>query len=135
MERSNVELVSTTEDPADNLEYHINLKENAALKSVLTAFRPDKAIFTERDDIFGLSENPFPGSGAGNRGFSSTMMGPGTRSRFLRNLEQRSATTGLPTFHGLITRMGPVPRIFSKGWAENLLSPEVEINSIKRVPD
>lgn len=49
MERSNVELVSTTEDPVDDLRYHIAMKEDASLKTrVITAFRPDKAMFAAK---------------------------------------------------------------------------------------
>lgn len=39
LEQSGVELLSTTEDPADSLEYHMKIKENAVLKTrILTAF-------------------------------------------------------------------------------------------------
>lgn len=47
LEHSNVELLSTTEDPVDDLRYHKQLqKENFGVK-VITAFRPDKAMFAE----------------------------------------------------------------------------------------
>jgi glucuronate isomerase len=40
----NVQLVCTTDDPLDNLEYHIRMqKENADIK-MMPAFRPDKAM-------------------------------------------------------------------------------------------
>ena len=53
MEISNVELASTTEDPIDDLHYHIALKEDPSLKTrIITAFRPDKAMFL-RDKEFG----------------------------------------------------------------------------------
>jgi glucuronate isomerase len=43
--RSNVRVICTTDDPADSLEYHRRIKEDSALKAkVLPAFRPDKAI-------------------------------------------------------------------------------------------
>ncbi|WP_349669865.1 glucuronate isomerase, partial [Lacrimispora sp.] len=46
MEHANVELVSTTEDPIDDLRYHISMKHDLSLKTrVITAFRPDKAMF------------------------------------------------------------------------------------------
>lgn len=42
-----MELLSTTEDPVDDLRYHKQLqKENFGVK-VITAFRPDKAMFAE----------------------------------------------------------------------------------------
>ena len=40
LERSGVELLGTTEDPADSLEYHIKIKENAVLKTrILTGLQ------------------------------------------------------------------------------------------------
>ena len=44
LRKMNVQLVCTTDDPLDNLEYHIRMqKENADIK-MMPAFRPDKAM-------------------------------------------------------------------------------------------
>lgn len=49
MEISNVELVSTTEDPTDDLRYHIAMNNDPTMKTrVVTAFRPDKAMFAAK---------------------------------------------------------------------------------------
>jgi glucuronate isomerase len=40
----NVKLVCTTDDPADNLEHHIQLKNEGFEIPILPAFRPDKAM-------------------------------------------------------------------------------------------
>ena len=45
MEHSNVRLVSTTEDPIDDLRYHIALNKEKMFTRVITAFRPDAAMF------------------------------------------------------------------------------------------
>lgn len=45
MEHSNVLLVSTTEDPIDDLHCHIALAKEQMSTRVITAFRPDKAMF------------------------------------------------------------------------------------------
>ena len=42
--RSNVEVICTTDDPADNLEHHIKLKNDGFKTKVLPTFRPDKAV-------------------------------------------------------------------------------------------
>ena len=48
MEKSNVELVCTTDDPIDDLNYHIKIKNSMNLKTkVIPAFRPDKAFYIE----------------------------------------------------------------------------------------
>ena len=49
MERSNVEVVCTTEDPVDDLHYHKLLAEDASFRvKVYSAFRPDKAMNCEK---------------------------------------------------------------------------------------
>lgn len=42
--KSNVEVICTTDDPIDNLEYHKKLKEDNFKTKVLPTFRPDKAV-------------------------------------------------------------------------------------------
>ena len=42
--KMNVELVCTTEDPLDNLEFHQKIAKDSLKTKVSTAFRPDKAI-------------------------------------------------------------------------------------------
>ena len=45
MEKSQVEIVCTTDDPADTLEYHKKIRECQEFKAkVFPAFRPDKAL-------------------------------------------------------------------------------------------
>ncbi|MGN1095197.1 MAG: glucuronate isomerase, partial [Eubacteriales bacterium] len=48
IEKSNVKLICTTDDPADSLEYHIALRDDKSFKTVvLPAFRPDKSLNVE----------------------------------------------------------------------------------------
>ncbi len=45
IEQSNVAFIGTTDDPTDNLEWHIKIKEQGTLKTVVApSFRPDKAF-------------------------------------------------------------------------------------------
>ncbi len=44
IKNSNVEVVCTTDDPIDTLEYHDQIKESGFSVKVLPAFRPDKAV-------------------------------------------------------------------------------------------
>ena len=49
IEKSNVELIGTTDDPCDSLEYHKLLKEDKSFKTVVVpTFRPDNAISIEK---------------------------------------------------------------------------------------
>lgn len=46
---SNVEIIGTTDDPIDSLEWHIKLASDASFKAkVLPSFRPDKAVNIEK---------------------------------------------------------------------------------------
>ena len=44
LEKMNVKLICTTDDPVDNLEYHQQIKKDNWSTKVLPAFRPDKAM-------------------------------------------------------------------------------------------
>ncbi len=50
LKKMNVEVVCTTEDPVDNLEYHqLHAKSDSTIK-MSTSFRPDKSILIEDDN-------------------------------------------------------------------------------------
>lgn len=51
MEHSRVQLVSTTEDPIDDLKYHLALQKETMSTRVITAFRPDRAMFCAHKDF------------------------------------------------------------------------------------
>ena len=61
--KSNVEVICTTDDPVDNLEYHRAIREDKSFPvKVLPAFRPDKRLiftWTGSVNISGFSER-FP---------------------------------------------------------------------------
>ena len=44
IQKMNVRVICTTDDPIDNLEYHQQIKESNFATKVLPAFRPDKAM-------------------------------------------------------------------------------------------
>ena len=52
LKKMNVEVVCTTDDPIDSLEFHSQLREEAFEVSVLPAFRPDKAMAVENASAF-----------------------------------------------------------------------------------
>lgn len=55
--RSNVEVLCTTDDPADTLEYHKQLKQSGFKVKVLPTFRPDKAIDIGKDTFIPYIKN------------------------------------------------------------------------------
>ncbi|MDD2456573.1 MAG: glucuronate isomerase, partial [Kiritimatiellae bacterium] len=52
MERSNVKLVCTTDDPCDTLEHHAAVKASGFAVRVLPAWRPDKALAIVRPEFW-----------------------------------------------------------------------------------
>lgn len=48
----NVEVVCTTDDPVDTLEYHQKIRKDGFEKKVLPAWRPDKAMTVENPEVF-----------------------------------------------------------------------------------
>ncbi|HOQ75354.1 MAG TPA: glucuronate isomerase [Thermoclostridium sp.] len=52
IKKSNVEVICTTDDPADTLEYHKQIREDPSFDvRVLPAFRPDRAVNIEKWDF------------------------------------------------------------------------------------
>lgn len=52
IKKMNVELVCTTDDPIDSLEYHINIKESGIPLKVLPTWRPDKAMAVDYPESY-----------------------------------------------------------------------------------
>ena len=50
--KANVKVICTTDDPIDNLEYHRSIKESGFNVKVIPAWRPDKAMAIEDPKIF-----------------------------------------------------------------------------------
>ena len=52
LQMMNVEIVCTTDDPVDSLEYHQKIKDDGFSVKVLPAFRPDKAMNVDDAGLF-----------------------------------------------------------------------------------
>lgn len=57
IEMSNVEVICTTDDPMDSLEYHKQIRESNFKTKVLPTFRPDKAIEIRRETFLPYIES------------------------------------------------------------------------------
>ncbi len=57
IERSGVEALCTTDDPADTLEYHRQIKESGFAVKVLPTFRPDKAVNIHKETFLPYIES------------------------------------------------------------------------------
>lgn len=99
MEHSHVELVSTTEDPIDTLEYHQKMKEDSSMKTrVISAFRPDRAMFLE-DREFG-DYMKLLGKSAGKEidSFARMLEALEGRLQFFRQIGTTVSDDGIPYF-------------------------------------
>ncbi len=56
IKKSNVEIICTTDDPADDLRYHKALKEQGFTTKVLPTFRPDKLVNIDKPEFLGYLE-------------------------------------------------------------------------------
>lgn len=81
IEKSNVAFIGTTDDPADSLEWHIKIKQEGKMKTVVApSFRPDRALnidkagWREYISLLGeVSKTQIDGIGALKRALASRM--------------------------------------------------------------
>jgi glucuronate isomerase len=97
--KMNVEVICTTDDPADNLEHHLKLKNSFEIK-VLPTFRPDNVTKTEDPEKFksyltklGMS------SGIEIRNFGSLVEALDNRHEFFHRNGCRLSDHGLDRFY------------------------------------
>ncbi|HEX5397749.1 MAG TPA: glucuronate isomerase [Verrucomicrobiae bacterium] len=96
IEKMNVEVICTTDDPADNLEYHKAIKKSGWKVKVYPAFRPDNALRVNQPERFKKWVKALS---------AASGTGTGTFNGFLKALKQRHdyfhANGGRLSDHGL----------------------------------
>ena len=96
IERSNVELICTTDDPIDNLEYHKQIAEDTTCKvKVLPAFRPDKAMNIEAEGFPEYIAKLSEASGVKIVDFGSLCKALDKRLEFFRSMGCRTSDHAL----------------------------------------
>jgi glucuronate isomerase len=102
MRQMNVALACTTDDPADNLEYHAALAADQSFPvRVLPAFRPDKALAVENPMAFNSWVDRLAAASAMeiNDDFARFMEALRARHDFFHGMGCRLSDHGLETFH------------------------------------
>ena len=112
--KMNVEVICTTDDPADNLEHHLNLKGSFEIK-VLPTFRPDNAVDTEdpekfRTYILKLEQ----ASGIEIKSFDSLIEALDSRHKFFHETGCRLSDHGIERFCFAIYTASEIDKIFRK---------------------
>ena len=100
MKKFNVEVVCTTDDPADSLEYHQQIKNNPFGVKVLPTWRPDKAMAIEnpvayKEYIQTLSQS----AGISINKYSDLIDALRIRHKFFEELGCRLSDHGMDTFY------------------------------------
>lgn len=100
MKKFNVEVICTTDDPADSLEHHIALKEEGFEIKVIPAWRPDKAMAVEdpepyRNYISRLAEV----SGVDIKSFDKLIEALRIRHRFFADAGCKLSDHGIEQFY------------------------------------
>jgi len=112
--KMNVEIICTTDDPTDNLEYHLKLKGSFEI-SVLPTFRPDNIIKTEdpekfRAYILKLEQI----SGIEIRNFDTLIEALDKRHKFFHETGCRLSDHGLDRFYFDTYKATEIDKIFQK---------------------
>ena len=115
MKKFNVEVICTTDDPADSLEHHIALKNEGFEIKVLPAWRPDKAMAVEdpepyRNYISRLSEV----SGVDIKNFDNLIEALRIRHQFFADAGCKLSDHGIEQFYADDYTEKNIDLIFSK---------------------
>ena len=115
MEHSNVKLVSTTEDPVDDLRYHIALNKEKMFTRVITAFRPDKAMFLEEETFADYLNTLAEVSGVEITSFETKLNALENRLKFFKEITGTTVSDdGIPHFTWADYTMEEIGAIFEK---------------------
>lgn len=115
MEHSQVELVSTTEDPTDSLTYHFAMQKQGFPTRVLSAFRPDLAMFVAREGFGEYMDKLAISAEMSVTSFTEMLAALGTRLRFFRTLGTSVSDNGIPELHWVDYTEAEIEAIWQKG--------------------
>lgn len=123
IKRSNVKGLCTTDDPLDDLKYHIELKENEAFDvHVLPTFRPDGALMAESSSFSDWIEKLEKITGIEIDTFSGLEKGLEARVKYFHEVGCRLSDHGLDSNFYLEADEEEVNHIFKKGMSNEELS-------------
>lgn len=116
MEISNVELVSTTEDPTDDLCYHRKIQADPAMKTrVITAFRPDPAMFITNPGFGSYMKKLEAVSGLSVGSFREMVTALENRLMYFKEVTKTTVSDdGIPDFTWVDATQEEIEEIFAK---------------------
>ena len=131
LKRMKVEVLCTTDDPTDNLQYHKQLKEEGFEIKVLPTFRPDKFLNIENQELFfeWIKKLEII-SGISIATFSDLLKALQQRHDYFHEMGCRLSDHGLETFYAEKFSKKEIENIFRKA-LENEVLTEAEILKYK----
>jgi glucuronate isomerase len=114
IKRMNVEVICTTDDPADNLEHHIKLKKSFEIP-VLPTWRPDNVVKTEDPEKFkSYMQKLEQASGLAIKSFDSLLEALDNRHKYFHDTGGRLSDHGLDRFYFSDFKASEINTVFLK---------------------
>lgn len=131
LKKMNVEVVCTTDDPADSLEYHKKIKDDNFEVKVLPAWRPDKAMAVENlDDFNQYLEKLGEAAGINIDNYNALLEALQKRHDYFANQGCLVSDHGMDTFYASDYKESDIKLIFLKARGKKRLDQE-EIDVFK----
>jgi glucuronate isomerase len=125
MKRYHVEVVCTTDDPVDSLEYHQRLKKEGFEVKVLPTWRPDKAMAVEiPSDYRTYIEKLATISGISIHTFDNLLEALQVRHDFFASAGCKLSDHGIEEFYAEDYTLSEIRTIFNKVYDGTVLTPE-----------
>jgi glucuronate isomerase len=126
IQRSNVEVASTTEDPVDSLIFHKKMQASPAHTTrVISAFRPDKAFYCEKPFFAPYQKALAQASGINVDSFNSMIAALEARLLEFKGIGSMIADSGIESYNWAEVTPEQAQRIYSKAALGQALS-EIE---------
>ncbi|MCM1450384.1 MAG: glucuronate isomerase [Clostridiales bacterium] len=124
MQHYNVEVVCTTDDPVDSLEYHIKVKNDGFKVKMLPTWRPDKAMAVEKPVTFKAYIDSLAGvSGINIQHFADVITALKKRHDFFASVGCRLSDHGIEEFYAEDYSSAEIESIFDKVYGGTQLTP------------
>jgi len=130
LSKMNVEILCTTDDPSDELQYHQKIKKSNFKTKVLPTFRPDNALLIEKEDYLSYLEKLSKSSNIEINSFKSLITILKGRVTYFHELGCRLCDHGLSNIPKAVISVKNASFIFEKRLKNETLS-ESEMNCFK----
>ena len=129
LRKMNVQMVGTTDDPNDDLQYHQEIQNQGFEIMVLPSFRPDKAVNIENNLVFNNWINDLENLvGTKIKSYQELLVVLKSRHDYFHELGCRISDHGLDTFYGEEYSQMEVNAIFEKATHKG----DLTINEIQK---